>query len=333
MMHSVLLARRPAGNPVEADFAVMSESLPEIPEGCFLTRNDYVSLDAGFRNWMNEDSGDEILPAMPLQAPVMGLVLAEVLESKHPDYAVGDKLMARFAWQTHSLSDGTDFIARLPAELEFNPSAYMGVLGDTGMSAYFGITDIAQLTSEDTVLISGAGGAVGSIAGQIAKLMGARVIGIVGSEAKAEWIRNTLGYDAAVVRSWDTPLAEAISEACPDGVDVFFDNVGGQTLEAVISNMNHRGRLVLCGAISGYGVTPHGPNNLFELITKELSVEGFMTHFRHDRYDEAREQLSQWLREGVIQSPEHRLDGIENVGKAFADLFAGENFGKTIVAL
>lgn len=333
MMHSVVLARRPAGNPVEADFAVMSESLPEIPEGCFLTRNDYVSLDAGFRNWMNEDSGDEILPAMPLQAPVMGLVLAEVLESKHPDYAVGDKLMARFAWQTHSLSDGTDFIARLPAELEFNPSAYMGVLGDTGMSAYFGITDIAQLTSEDTVLISGAGGAVGSIAGQIAKLMGARVIGIVGSEAKAEWIRNTLGYDAAVVRSDDTSLSEAIRDACPNGVDVFFDNVGGQTLEAAITNMNHRGRLVLCGAISGYGVTPHGPNNLFELITKELSVEGFMTHFRHERYDEAREQLSQWLREGVIQSPEHRLEGIENVGKAFADLFAGENFGKTIVAL
>ena len=333
MMHSVVLARRPAGNPVEADFAVMSESLPEIPEGCFLTRNDYVSLDAGFRNWMNEDSGDEILPAMPLQAPVMGLVLAEVLESKHPDYAVGDKLMARFAWQTHSLSDGTDFIARLPAELEFNPSAYMGVLGDTGMSAYFGITDISQLTSEDTVLISGAGGAVGSIAGQIAKLMGARVIGIVGSEAKAEWIRNTLGYDAAVVRSDDTSLSEAIRDACPNGVDVFFDNVGGQTLEAAITNMNHRGRLVLCGAISGYGVTPHGPNNLFELITKELSVEGFMTHFRHERYDEAREQLSQWLREGVIQSPEHRLEGIENVGKAFADLFAGENFGKTIVAL
>ena len=333
MMHSVVLARRPAGNPVEADFAVMSESLPVIPEGSFLTRNDYVSLDAGFRNWMNEDSGDEILPAMPLQEPVMGLVLAEVLESKHPDYAIGDKLMARFAWQTHSLSDGSDFIARLPTDLEFNPSAYMGVLGDTGMSAYFGITDIAQLTSEDTVLISGAGGAVGSIAGQIAKLMGARVIGIVGSEAKAEWIRTTLGYDAAVVRSGDTSLSEAIHATCPNGVDVFFDNVGGQTLEAAITNMNHRGRLVLCGAISGYGVTPHGPNNLFELITKELSVEGFMTHFRHERYDEARGQLSEWLRQGIIQSPEHRLEGIENVGKAFADLFAGENFGKTIVAL
>jgi len=333
MMHSVVLARRPQGNPVEADFAVREAPLPEVTEGWFLTRNTFVSLDAGFRNWMNEDSGDEVLPAMGLDEPVMGLVLAEVLESKHPDYAIGDKLMARFAWQTHSLSDGSDFIARLPAELEFNPSAYMGVLGDTGMSAYFGMTDIAIPTAEDCVLISGAGGAVGTIAGQIAKLSGARVVGIVGSQIKADWLCNTLGYDAAVVRSGDTPLTEAIGEACPDGVDVFFDNVGGQTLEAVISNMNHRGRLVLCGAISGYGVTPHGPNNLFELITKELSVEGFMTHFRHDRYDEAREQLSQWLRDGVIQSPEHRLEGIENVGKAFADLFAGENFGKTIVAL
>jgi len=142
MMHSVVLARRPQGNPVEADFAVREAPLPEVGEGFFLTRNTFVSLDAGFRNWMNEDSGDEVLPAMGLDEPVMGLVLAEVMESKHPDYQVGDKLMARFAWQTHSLSDGSDFIARLPAELEFNPSAYMGVLGDTGMSAYFGLTTL-----------------------------------------------------------------------------------------------------------------------------------------------------------------------------------------------
>ena len=241
--------------------------------------------------------------------------------------------MARFAWQTHSLSDGSDFIAPLPRELEFNPSAYMGVLGDTGMSAYFGMTDIGKPTAADCVLISGAGGAVGSIAGQIAKLAGARVVGIVGSQAKADWICSTLGYDAAVVRSGNQPLSQAITDACPDGVDLFFDNVGGKTLEAAISNMNHRGRLALCGAISGYGVAPHGPNNLFELVTKELSVEGFMTHFRHERYHEAREQLSAWLRDGTIQSPEYQLEGIERVGKAFADLFAGENFGKTIVAL
>ena len=186
MMHSVVLARRPQGNPVEADFAVREAPLPEVTEGSFLTRNTVVSLDAGFRNWMNEDSGDEVLPAMALDEPVMGLVLAEVIGSKHPDYAVGNKLMARFAWQTHSLSDGNDFIARLPAELEFNPSAYMGVLGDTGMSAYFGMTDIAKPTAQDCVLISGAGGAVGTIAGQVAKLSGARVVGIVGSQAKAD---------------------------------------------------------------------------------------------------------------------------------------------------
>lgn len=333
MMQSVVLARRPVGNPVEADFALLEAPLPLVGDASFLTRNNFISLDAGFRNWMNEDSGDDVLPAMALNEPVMGLVLAEVIESKHPDYVVGEKLMARFAWQTHSLSDGSAFIARLPNELEFNPSAYLGVLGDTGMSAYFGMTDIAKPTAGDCVLISGAGGAVGTIAGQIAKLAGARVVGIVGSQKKADWLCKALGYDAAVIRSGDAPLAQAIADACPGGVDVFFDNVGGQTLEAAISNMNHRGRLVLCGAISGYGLTPHGPGNLFELITKELSVEGFMTHFRHERYDEARQQLSVWLREGVIQSPEHRLEGIENVGRAFADLFAGENFGKTIVAL
>ena len=333
MMRSVVLARRPVGNPKASDFALVEQPLPEVQAGYFLTRNDFISLDAGFRNWMNEDSGDEVLPAMALNEPVMGLVLAEVVTSLHPEYKPSDRLMARFAWQTHSLSDGTDFIARLPDELEFNPSAYMGILGDTGMSGYFGMTDICKPTAADCVLISGAGGAVGSIAGQIAKLSGATVVGIVGSATKADWICSTLGYDAAVIRATDMPLAEAILDVCPNGVDVFFDNVGGETLEAAISNMNHRGRMALCGAISGYGVTPHGPNNLFDLITKEISVQGFMTHFRHDRYEEAREQLSQWLRDGLIQSPEYRLEGIESVGKAFADLFAGENFGKTIVAV
>jgi NADPH-dependent curcumin reductase CurA len=333
MMQSVVLARRPNGNPVEADFALVEEPLPEVKDGTFLTRNDFVSLDAGFRNWMNEDAGDEILPAMALNAPVMGLVLAEVIESRHPEYTEGDRLMARFAWQTHSLSDGSDFIARLPRELEFPPSAYMGVLGDTGMSAYFGMEDICTPQPGECVLISGAGGAVGSIAGQIAKRSGARVVGIVGSEAKAKWICDTLGYDAAVTRTGSVALSDAIASTCPEGVDVFFDNVGGQTLEAAISNMNPRGRLALCGAISGYGVAPYGPNNLFEIVTKELRVEGFMTHLRHARYEEAREQLSAWMRQGLLVSPEHRLQGIESVGKAFADLFAGENFGKTIVAL
>ncbi len=330
---SVVLARRPDGNPVDTDFAVKEAELAPLAEGEFLCRNHFVSLDAGFRKWMNEGAGDEVLPAMELGEPVMGLVLSEVVESRNTDYEPGTWLMARFAWQEYSVSDGSDFIARLPGELEFPPSAYMGVLGDTGMSAYFGMTELGQPGPGETVLISGAGGGVGSIAGQISKMRGARTVGIVGSADKGRWIVDTLGYDAAVLRG-DNLLAE-IAEACPDGVDLYFDNVGGPLLETAIDVMNHRGRLVLCGAVSGYGdeEPAPGPRNMFEVVTKELSIQGFMTHFRHERYDEAREQLAAWMREGKLVSPEHRLQGIDQVAKAYADLFAGRNYGKTVVEL
>ncbi len=332
---SIVLAKRPNGAPQVADFELQESVNLPLEQGQFRCRNHYVSLDAGFRNWMNENSGDEILPAMALGAPVMGLVLGEVIESRHQDYQQGEKVMARFAWQEYSVSDGTDFIARLPAHLEFPPSAYMGVLGDTGMSAYFGMLDIGKPAPADCVLISGAGGAVGSIAGQLAKIQGAYVVGIVGSEAKAEWITRELGYDAAVIRSAEEPLLASILKVCPNGVDLFFDNVGGAVLEAAISAMNPQGRLVLCGAVSGYGAEEPvaGPANMFEVVTKELKLEGFMTHLRHDRYGEAMTALGGYLSDGKIKSPQHMLHGIDQVPQAFADLFAGRNFGKTIVSL
>ena len=332
---AVVLARRPDGNPVPADFRVEEQPWAALADGQFRCRNRYVSLDAGFRNWMNEDSGDEVLPAMAIGAPVMGLVLSEVVESRNAEYAEGALLMARFAWEEYSVSDGTDFIARLPDKLEFEPSAYMGVLGDTGMSAYFGMTEIGKPQPGDTVLVSGAGGAVGTIAGQIASMHGARVVGIVGSQKKADWIINELGYDAAVVRGGDTPLAEAIAAVCSDGVDLFFDNVGGEALEAAIANMNHKGRLVLCGAVAVYGASEpvSGPNNMFDVVTKELKIEGFMTHFRHERYDEARTELAEWLQAGKLKNPEYMMEGIGAVPQAFADMFSGQNFGKTVVKL
>ena len=281
---SIILAKRPIGNPKPDDFALHEGELPDIQDNEILVKNFAISLDAGFRNWMDEDAGDEVLPAMPLGEPVMGLSLCEVLETKNPEYEVGDKLMARFAWQEYSIGKPGDFIAKLPNDLAFPYSYYLGVLGDTGMSAYFALTEIAPPKEGETVLISAAGGAVGSIAGQIAKIYGARAVGITSSPEKCDFLVNELGYDAAVNRKAPEGQAEAIKAVCPDGVDIFLDNVGGETLQAAITNMNHRGRIVMIGAVTHYTSEgpPTAPNNLFELSSKEITAQGLMTHFRHD---------------------------------------------------
>ncbi|MEC9201639.1 MAG: NADP-dependent oxidoreductase [Pseudomonadota bacterium] len=332
---SIILAKRPIGNPKSDDFVLQEGELPDIQDNEILVKNFAISLDAGFRNWMNEDAGDEILPAMSLGEPVMGLSLCEVIGTKNSEYAVGDKLMARFAWQEYSIGKPGDFISKLPSDLAFPYSYYLGVLGDTGMSAYFALTEIAPPKEGQTVLISAAGGAVGSIAGQIAKIYGARAVGITSSPEKCDFLVNELGYDAAVNRKAPEDQAEAIKAVCPDGVDIFLDNVGGETLQAAITNMNHRGRIVMIGAVTHYTSEgpPTAPNNLFELSSKEITAQGLMTHFRHDQYDDVRQHLENWLSEGKLKSFEHKLNGIENVGVAFCQMFDGKNFGKTVVDL
>ncbi|TNF80130.1 MAG: NADP-dependent oxidoreductase [Gammaproteobacteria bacterium] len=328
---SVVLARRPSGAPVTDDFSLVTEPLRELMDGELLLKNHFISLDAGFRNWMDEDSGDEVLPAMPLGAPVMGLVLGEVRDSRHPDFDTGTWLMARLAWQQYSITDATDFLIRLPEPLEAEPAAYLGLLGDTGLSAYFGLRDIGRPAEGETVLVSAAAGAVGSVAGQIARIMGARAVGITSGPDKAERLVSELGYHDAVDRTGD--LEAELLAACPNGIDVYFDNVGGSLLELVIDQLNEGGRIVLCGAVSTYGIEQPGPRNLFQLVTKQASMTGFLTHTRAEEYPEARAQLASWLDEGRIVAPEYRLEGIESVAQAFCDLFAGRNFGKTIVAL
>ena len=328
---SVVLARRPAGAPVTDDFALVTEPLGAPGDGELLLKNHFISLDAGFRNWMDEDSGDEVLPAMPLGEPVMGLVLGEVIESRHPDFSTGTWLMARLAWQHYSITDASDFLIRLPEPLEAEPAAYLGLLGDTGLSAYFGLRDIGRPVAGETVLVSAAAGAVGSVAGQIAQIMGARAVGITSGSSKGQRLISELGYDAAVDRTAD--LATELRSACPDGIDVYFDNVGGPMLEPVIDQLNEGGRIVLCGAVSTYGNEQPGPRNLFQLVTKQASMAGFLTHTRAEEYPEARARLARWLAAGKITAPEYRLEGIESVAQAFCDLFAGRNFGKTLVAL
>lgn len=328
---SVVLARRPDGNPRPEDFRLEQSPLPASGPGQVLMRNHYISLDAGFRNWMDEASGDEVLPAMPLDQPVMGLVMGEVVESRHDDYAAGDWLMARIAWQEYSLADDSHFIVKIDRSAPYPMNLYLGVLGDTGLSAYFGMVDIGRPRPGETALVSAAGGAVGSIAGQVARILGARAVGIAGGSAKCERIVTELGYDAAIDHRGD--VGAQLLEQCPDGVDVYFDNVSGPLLEQVLEHINIGARIVLCGAVATYGQALPGPSNLFQLIAREATMQGFFAHTRVERYPEARAQLAAWLDEGKLHAPEYMLQGIENVGPAFCDLFAGRNFGKTIVKL
>ncbi len=334
MNTQVLLASRPQGKPQPSDFTVVDTELKPLQPGQARVRNLYVSLDAGFRNWMDEDSGDEVLPAMALDAPVMGLVLGEIIESQNKTIKTGDIIMARLAWEAYSTVGDEDWLVTLTEqEKQDHPLSYhLGVLGDTGMSAYFGLTDIGRPQPGETVLISAAGGAVGSVAGQIARLMGARVVGFAGSDEKCRRLCDELGYDAAINYKSDD-LHARLAQACPDGVDVYFDNVGGPLLEYVLEHINQGARIPFCGAVADYsaqgGAT--GPGNLFRLVAQCATLKGFMTHTQIDRYPEARRQLSQWLSSGQLQAREQVYNGVEQCGVAFSDLFAGNNFGKTVV--
>jgi len=330
----VVLARRPDGAPTEADFALEERAIPALGQGQILCENLYISLDAGFRNWMDEDSGDNVLPAMPIGAPVMGLTLSRVLASRHDEFSEGDLLMARFAWEEYTVTDAGDFISRLPAAATSPLSHYLGVLGDTGLSAYFGLLDYGAVREGETVLVSAAAGAVGSVAGQIVQILGGRAVGIASGPQKCARLIEDLGYDAAIDRL-EPELDAAFAAACPDGIDVYFDNVGGPLLETVLDHINEEARILLCGSVATYNAkeAPPGPRNLFALTTKHAHMHGFMTHLQLPRYDEARTALSEWIEQGLIKVPEYRLEGIESVPRAFCDLFRGLNFGKTVVSL
>ncbi|MCC5872327.1 MAG: NADP-dependent oxidoreductase [Gammaproteobacteria bacterium] len=330
----VVLARRPAGAPRVDDFAVIESALPPLQDGEVLIENLFISLDAGFRKWMDEGSGDHILPAMEIGQPVMGLTLGRVVDSRHPDFAAGQHLMARLAWERYSVTDATDFLVVVPDQYDCPLNWHLGILGDTGMSAYFGLTDVARPQPGETAVISAAGGAVGSIAGQIARIYGARAVGIASGPDKCRRLIEELGYDAAVDRNGEDVVG-ALAEACPDGIDVYLDSVSGPLLELVLGQINPRARIALCGAVATYnaGAPLPGPSNLFQLVTNQATMTGFMTHLMHERYPEARQQLLDWIEEGKLVNREHMLHGIESVPTAFCDLFAGRNFGKTIVAL
>ena len=332
---SVVLKRRPIGIPRPGDFEIVERRFDATQPGHVLVENLAISLDAGFRHWMNEGTADHVLPSMKIDDPVMGLTLSRVIESRHHSFAPGDVVVARLAWEEYSQFDGASQIIKIHVNesLGIDMGAHLGILGDTGLSAYFGLFDHGRPMPGETVLVSAAAGAVGNVVGQLAKISGCRVVGITSDEDKARFLIDSLGFDDVINRQGD--IEGRIMSTCPSGVDVYFDNVGGPLLETVLNYIAPGARVALCGAVATYNATEKvpGPANLFNLVTKGATMTGFLTHQSQDRYDEARDAIINLMRSGQLLNVEHRLYGIENVGRAFCEMFEGKNLGKTIVEL
>ena len=329
-MKEIRLASRPSGWPTAENFEVAEVPTPEAGPGQVLIRNIFMSVDPYMRGRMN-DTKSYVAP-FQVGAPLDGAAIGEVVASNADNLPVGTVVAHGYGWREFAVADANRVRAVDPAAAP-TLSAYLGLLGMTGLTAYVGLLDIAQFREGDTVFVSGAAGAVGSVVGQIAKLRGAkRVIGSAGSAEKARHLVYDLGFDAAFNYK-DAPVREQLRTAAPDGIDVYFDNVGGDHLEAAISSLNKFGRVALCGAISQYNDTapPAAPRNLALAIGKELNLRGFIVGNHNKRMPDFLAEVGGWLRAGQISARETFVDGLENAPAAFLGVLRGENTGKMVV--
>ncbi len=333
MDRAVVLARHPEGAIGEADFAVVEVPRPALQDGFFRTQNRVLSLDAGFRQWMNAGAGDNYLQGMALGDPVQSIVLGEVIESRNASYPEGTIVNARTAWEEYSVLDGSDLCAPLAPAADLALTEYMGTLGPTGMTAWIGLFEVGQPLENDVVVVSAAAGAVGTVVGQLAKASGCRTIGLTSSAAKAAWLQSEVGFDVAISREADPDLAAALHREAPDGVDLFFDNVGGEVLNTVMGQLRENARLVLCGAISQYEDAVQPVTNTWELVTKRARMEGFMFSDYAERFPEILEDLERRIRSGELKSFDQQYSGIESTPRAFCDMMHGQSRGKCLVVL
>ncbi|MEU8391351.1 NADP-dependent oxidoreductase [Micromonospora sp. NPDC048842] len=321
------LASRPQGWPTEDTFRLVETEVPTPGPGQIVVRNQYMSVDPYMRGRMNDVKS--YVPPFALDAPLDGAAIGEVVASEAADVAVGTTILHGLGWREYALLDAA---AARPVDPSIAPvSAYLSVLGMTGLTAYAGLLEVAAMKPGETVFVSAAAGAVGSLVGQIAKLKGAgRVIGSAGSPAKVERLR-ALGFDAAF--DYHDGVRESLRSAAPDGVDVYFDNVGGDHLEAAISAMNLHGRAAICGMIAQYNATepPAAPRNLALVIGKRLTLRGFLVNDHNDVRAAFVRDVSGWLRDGTLSYDETIVDGIENAPAAFLGLLRGDNLGKMLV--
>jgi NADPH-dependent curcumin reductase CurA len=328
----IVLASRPVGEPKPGDFRLEETPIPEPGPGQLLLRTLFLSLDPYMRGRMSD--APSYAKPVEVGGVMEGGTVSEVAASNNPRYAKGDIVLSHTGWQTHALSEGGG-LRKLDAALA-PVSTALGVLGMPGMTAYSGLLEIGKPQENETVVVSAASGAVGSVVGQIAKIKGARAVGIAGGEKKCRYVTEELGFDACVDhRAPD--FAEQLKAACPKGVDVYFENVGGAVFEAVLPLFNFFARVPVCGLIAQYNATslPEGPNKLPQLmrnvLTKRMTIRGFIvTDFAIKQPDFLRD-VSGWIREGKIKYREDIVDGIENAPRTFIGLLRGENFGKQLV--
>jgi NADPH-dependent curcumin reductase len=326
----VRLAARPSGLPKAADWEITEEEVPVPGPGQFTVAVSDLSLDPAMREWMNDRPS--YIPPVKIGAVMRALAIGRVTASEHPGFAAGDWVSGTFGVQEHALSDGRGVITLDTTAAA--PSTYLGALGMTGLTAYFGMLDVGRVKPGDTVVVSGAAGAVGSVAGQIGKIKGCRVIGIAGGPEKCRAVVEEFGFDAAIdYRAGD--LRKALREHAPDGVDVFFDNVGGEILDTVLTRIARGARVVICGAVSQYNEPRlRGPANYIMLLVARASMTGFLVFDYADRYPQAMAELAGWYRSGQLVSREHVVHGsVTDFPDTLLMLFEGANTGKLVLAL
>ncbi|MDJ0949783.1 MAG: NADP-dependent oxidoreductase [Alphaproteobacteria bacterium] len=326
----ILLKSRPPGEPGLDNFELADAPMPVPGDGEVLVRSIYLSLDPYMRGRMRDVKS--YVPPAEIGAVMPGAVVGEVMESHDADYAPGDIVEVYHGWQEYAASPAK-FLRRVDATAAPISTA-LGVLGMPGVTAFFGLLDVGRPKPGETVLVSAASGAVGGVVGQIAKIKGCRAVGIAGGPAKSRWVTEELGFDACIdYRAED--LDEGIQRTCPDGVDVYYDNVGGRTLDAVLRRINDRARIVICGMISEYNLEKPelAPRPTRALLVHRARMEGLIVFDYVDRFPEALASLADWVRSGELKYRETIADGIENAPAAFIGLLKGENFGKQLVRL
>lgn len=324
------LVTRPNGDPQATDFELRHTELPRPKSGEVIVAVKLLSLEPAMRGWM--DDRPSYIPPVKLGEEMRATGIGEVLVSHSPRFRAGDFVMGSLGAQTHSLiaADRLRAVDASTAPLDVQ----LGLLSTSGLTAYFGVTDVGQVKPGETFVVSGAAGSVGSIAGQVARILGCRVVGVAGGPAKCDYLRNTLNFDAAVDYKTDG-LQALMAAACPTGIDVYFDNVGNPVLDAALRHINQRARVVLCGAISQYNATGgvNGPRNYIALIVKRASMRGFIVFDYHAQYAEACAKLLTWWGAGLIHYRADTLSGLENFHPGLMRLFRGENHGKSLLSI